>query len=120
MSYILLKDCIGKDRGWKVNMITVELWSKELMDEAFTATSLYSAVYAGLMANCKIKKEEPDFTFEQVTEWVDEVYHSAEGKAMMNEVKEKFEESQYYIDMVKKFQDIVDEIEPKKKERKKA
>lgn len=101
-------------------MITVELWSKELLDEAFTSTSLYSAVWAGMISNCKIKKEEPDFTFEQVTEWVDEIYSTDEGKAVMNDIKEKFEESQYYIAIVKSYQNIIDEIEPKKKEQKKT
>lgn len=120
MSYILLKDCIGKDRGWKVNMITVELWSKELMDDAFTSTSLYSAVYAGLIANCKIKKDEPDFNFEQVCDWVDKMNLTDADRLVLDEIRIKFEESQYYIALVKKFQAIVDEIEPKKKERKKA
>ncbi len=115
MSYILLKDFIGKDRGWKVNMMTVELWSKQLDDAAFQSSSLYGAVYAGLIANCKVKQEEPDFTFEQVCELVDEMNLTEAGRLVLDEIRVKFEESQYYITLVKKLQDKVDEIEAVKK-----
>jgi hypothetical protein len=115
MSYILLKDFIGRDRGWKVNMMTVELWSKQLDDAAFQSSSLYGAVYAGLIANCKVKQEEPDFTFEQVCEVVDEMNLTEAGQLTLDEIRVKFEESQYYIVLVKKLQDKVEEIENVKK-----
>lgn len=111
MSYILLKDFIGKDRGWKVNMMTVELWSKQLDDAAFQSSSLYGAVYAGLIANCKVKQEEPDFTFEQVCDLVDEMNLTESGRLTLDEIRVKFEQSQYYIVLVKKLQDKVEEIE---------
>lgn len=118
MSYLLLDNCIGKNRGWKVNMVTVEMWSKELDNAAFSSTSLYGAVYAGLVANCKVKQEEPDFTFEQVCDWVDECNLTPEGQQVLNQVKELFEASQYYIALVKKLKDTLEEAQEgdKKKE----
>lgn len=111
MSYILLKDCIGKDRGWKVNMMTIEMWSKELNTDAFNSTSTYAAVYAGLVANCLVKKEEPDFSFEQVCDYVD----SLQDDKILEDVKARFEESQYYIKLVKKLNEQIDEAKDDKK-----
>lgn len=115
MSYLLLTNCIGKDRGWKVNMFTVETWAKEIDTDAFNSTSTYGAVYAGLLANCKVKREEPDFTYEQVCDYVDELNTTEEGIKVLNEVKAKFEESQYYIKLVKKLNDQLDETADDKK-----
>ena len=115
MSYILLKDFIGKDRGWKVNMMTIELWSKQLDDSAFQSTSLYGAVYAGLVANCKVKQEEPDFTYEDISDLVDEMNLTDEGRKVLSDIKFKFEESQYYIELIKRLKQQVDEIESGKK-----
>lgn len=115
MSYILLKDCIGEDRGWKVNMMAVELWTKNIDDTAFNSTSVYSATYAGLIANCKLKQKEPDFTFEQVCDWVDEINLTNDGVKVLAEIKIKFEESQYYISLVKKLNETLSELTEDKK-----
>lgn len=118
MNYLLLPNCCGADRGWKVNMMTVELWAKNLESEAFNSTSLYWAVYAGLLANCRAKQIDPDFTFEQVTDWVDAQYTTEAGKLLLEEIRVQFEASQYYIDMVKKLEGQLQEAaeESKKKE----
>lgn len=110
MSYIQIENCIGKTRGWKVNMAAVEIWSKELDSIAFKSTSLYGAVYGGLIANCKVKQEEPDFTFEQVCDWVDEINLTEDGAKVLEEIRVKFEDSQYYISLLKKLQDTLKEI----------
>lgn len=110
MSYLLLKDCAGKDRGWKVNMMTIEIWSKSIDESAFSSTSTYAGVYAGLVANCKVKQEEPDFTFEEICDYVDKMNESDEGLAVLEEVKRLFEESQYYIKLVNKLKEQVAEL----------
>lgn len=90
----------GVNRGWKVNQMTIELWSKMINEDAFTSSSNYAAVYAGLVANCTVKRVEEDFTFEQVCDWVDELNLTEAGKATMVLIKTAFEESQYYITLL--------------------
>lgn len=107
MSYLLLKNCIGKDRGWKVNQKTIEIWSNKVDDKAFASTSNYGAMYGGLVANCYVKEEEPDFTFEQVCEYVDELNETTEGLAILEQIKEKFEASQYYIKILEKMEGML-------------
>jgi hypothetical protein len=60
----------GKTRGLKFNNLAVELLVKNYDGET-TASFIYSMIYAGLRGNCYVKREEPDFTFEVVCEWVD-------------------------------------------------
>lgn len=107
MSYLLLKNCIGKDRGWKVNQKTIEIWSNKVDDKAFASTSNYGAMYGGLVANCYVKEEEPDFTFEQVCEYVDELNETTEGLAILEQIREKFEASQYYIKILEKVEGML-------------
>lgn len=107
MSYVLLTNCIGKDRGWKVNQKTIEIWSNKVDDKAFASTSNYGAIYGGLVANCYVKEEEPDFTFEQVCDYVDELNTTPAGLALLEQVKEKFEASQYYIKILEKMEGML-------------
>ena len=91
MNYIQI-DIGGKLRGWKANQMTLELWSKKTSAESSNSTSTYAAVYAGLMANCYVKSEEPDFTFEDVCDWTDKL-----GVTELEKIKTAFEESESYI-----------------------
>jgi len=85
MSYLqieigpLKKDAKGVDipgsnlRGLKFNQLahveylTISAGSKN------NVLYSYALVYAGLYANCIAKREEPDFTFENVCDWVDKI-----------------------------------------------
>jgi len=94
----------GKERGWKVNQLTIELWAKHIDQDASPSTSTYAAVYAGLVANCYVKREEPDFTFEDVCEWVDEINLSGKYEPL-EKIKKTFEESRFYINLLDKLKD---------------
>lgn len=61
----------GKDRGLKFNQGAIIIMSQSVNPNHYTATINYATVYGGLMGNCIVKQEEPDFTYEEVTEWVD-------------------------------------------------
>lgn len=90
MSYIQLT--IGsKIRGLKYNQMAVMVMSQHLDYDNMAATYGYALIYAGLKANCYVKREEPDFTFEKVCEWVDEMTYEDLMKA-----KECFESTQTY------------------------
>lgn len=99
MSYLQI-EIGGKLRGWKVNMQTIEMWSKGLNFEAFSSTSVYRAVYAGLVANCEAKGEEQDFTYDEVQNWVDDLNDTEEGLKSLEEVKKAFEQSRSYVKLL--------------------
>lgn len=65
----------GKERGLKFSQ-----YAKEIIDEkthkgtlSSNAKNYYAIFYGGLIGNCSAKEEEPDFTYEDVEEWVDEL-----------------------------------------------
>lgn len=70
MSYIQL-ELGGKTRGLKFNQMAVITMTNYLDFNNLAATYGYALVYAGLVANCYVKREEPDFNFEQVCDWVE-------------------------------------------------
>ena len=70
MSYISL-ELGGKQRGLKFNQMAVITMTNYMDFDNLAATYGYALVYAGLVANCYVKREEPDFNFEQVCDWVE-------------------------------------------------
>ena len=110
MSYIQLT--IGnKLRGLKYNQMAVMVMSQNLDYDNMAATYGYALIYAGLKANCYVKREEPDFTFEQVCEWVDEMSYDDLMKA-----KECFESTQTY----RKLTEVGEKVEEQTKKKQKS
>jgi hypothetical protein len=73
MSYILLKDFIGKDRGLKFDQgahIEIALKIGTSRNAAFAG---YAIIWGGLVACVYRKGEEIDFTFEQVCDAADKL-----------------------------------------------
>lgn len=70
MSYIQI-EIGGKLRGLKFNQMAVVILAQKADYQNFAATGNYAMIYGGLKANCYVKSEEPDFTFEEVCDWVD-------------------------------------------------
>ena len=63
----------GKERGLKFNQMAVMIMSEYAAADHLLATAGYAMIYAGLRTNCYVKREEPDFTFEDLCEWVEVV-----------------------------------------------
>jgi len=112
MSYIQI-NIGGKLRGWKVNQLTLEEWSKRM--GATNTSAVYSAVNAGLVANCYVKGIEPDFTFEDVCDWCDQLLATPEGLKTVELIKETFEKSDAYLLTVKKLLELKESLPDKKK-----
>ncbi len=70
MSYIKV-DIGGKERGLKFNTLAIRLFVTKMDIANFNLTANYAMIYAGLYANCYVKGEEVDFTFEEVVDWVE-------------------------------------------------
>lgn len=71
MSYIQI-ELGGKLRGLKFNQLAIEVIGTH-NDTTTNTGFLYAMVYGGLRGNSYVKREEPDYTFEQVCDWVDEM-----------------------------------------------
>lgn len=72
MSYIKI-EIGGKERGLKFNQLALDI----ILDKSspkITTQNIYAMFFGGLTANSFVKGEEVDFTLEDVSEWVDELY----------------------------------------------
>jgi len=66
----------GKNRGLKFgNRALLNLMEKHQIKEGikFSFELLVDLVYFGLLNNCLVKKEDPDFALEDVENWVDDL-----------------------------------------------
>jgi hypothetical protein len=110
MSYIQLT-IGGKPRGLKFNQMAVLTMSQYIDYDNLAATFGYALIYSGLKANCYVKREEPDFDFEKVCEWVEEMSYDD-----LMKVKDVFESTQTFKTLNETTQ--TSEKETKKKQRK--
>lgn len=93
MSYIQI-EIGGKLRGLKFNqgaIISMATILDRIPEEDKISFGAYALIYAGLKGNCIVKGEEIDFTFEQVSDWVD-----ALSPDVINKVSETFNETQKF------------------------
>lgn len=63
----------GKDRGIKFNNLALLIMSEKTDKDFPDQTAAYAMVYGGLRGNSYAKQEEPDYTFEDVIDWVDKM-----------------------------------------------
>lgn len=69
MSYTQI-EFLGKTRGVKFNNYAIEQMAKVMVADSVSSLS-YATLWGGLLGNCYVKREEPDFTFEQVVDGID-------------------------------------------------
>lgn len=70
MSYIQIQFA-GKERGLKFNQGALIEYQSSVDINSHKSTAAYAMVWAGLKANCYVKQDELDLTFEQVCDEVD-------------------------------------------------
>jgi hypothetical protein len=102
MSYIQIQFA-GKERGLKFNQGALIEYQSSVDINSHKSTAAYAMVWAGLKANCYVKQDELDLTFEQVC---DEVDNMADEDLL--KVLEAFQTSTAY-------QKIITTAEPEKK-----
>jgi hypothetical protein len=85
----------GKPRGLKFNQMTVVTMTQYLDFNNSAATYPYALVYAALYANCYVKREEVDFDFEKVCEWVEEL-----SMEQIIEIRDAFEATQAFRNLI--------------------
>ena len=126
MSYIQVQ-IGGKLRGLKFNQLSIEVFSKHFRyedssegvkhtEDEMALTSLIACVYAGLVANCYAKREEPDFNFENVCDWVEAELIQAKNTDVVKAINDCFESSTAYIFSMNEMAARQEEITGKKKQ----
>jgi hypothetical protein len=110
MSYLQI-EIGGKKRGLKYNQLAIEVMAMHNDTETASAF-MYALIYGGLRGNSYVKREEPDYTFEDVCDWIDNLKDKNE---IILEATNKLTETQIFRDLVKKEEANDDTDKDKKK-----
>lgn len=103
----------GKHRGLKFNQLAFQLFCQKAKFELAAETSqVYAMFYGGLVGNCVAKGEEEDFTYEQVCDWVDELYLTDDGREIIKQVDKALTETQVFK---KTFSELIEKLNQDKK-----
>jgi hypothetical protein len=102
----------GKVRGLKFNQMAMEIFQKYIDQNAIMASCGYATFYGGLVGNCYVKRETPDFTFEDVVNWVDELYDNGK-QDVINSVDKCFSETQTFKRFLETATEEVEELKKK-------
>ena len=97
MSYIKI-EFGGRERGFKFNQLALEIMTG-LASSTESSANIYAMFYGGLRGNSYVKREEPDYTFEQVCDWVDALFADKKTE-VIKQVEEALTETQLYKSLI--------------------
>lgn len=124
MSYIkikigpLKKDDKGNDipgsneYGLKFNNYALEIMSNKMGGSAMSFT--YAMVYGGMRGNSYAKEVEPDYTFENVIDWIDAM-KKAERISVIEDVTKVMVATQNYKDLINEGTKVIESGKKKAK-----
>lgn len=99
MTGYIQADILGRKRGIKFGMLAVQQIGMEMQklgkvfgDNSIDLAAVPVIIYWGLFNNCYIKKEDPDFTFEDVVDFVDSNFTTPE---LFTPILQAFYESKF-------------------------
>lgn len=106
----------GKQRGVKFGMYALTMFSKRtgktlVPDDVITIKQAADIVYCGLVNNCIVKEVDTDFTYEDVTDWVEEMFFDEKGQETLSKIIETFSNSR----AIKHGQKLNEELDESKK-----
>ena len=104
MSYLQI-ELGGKLRGLKFNQLAIEIIST-YNDLESNTSFLYAMIYGGLRGNTYVKREEADYTFEEVCDWVDAMENKEE---IVAKVTSTLTETNIWQTLVKQGQKLEDD-----------
>jgi len=104
MSYLQI-DLGGKMRGLKFNQLAIEIIST-YNDLESNTSFLYAMIYGGLRGNTYVKREEADYTFEEVCDWIDAMENKEE---IVAKVTATLTETNIWQTLVKQGQKLEDD-----------
>jgi len=100
----------GKEYGIKFNQLAIEKLH-EFNDGETTSGFMYAMVYGGMIGYSRLKREDVDYTWENVCEWVDEMENKNE---QIQAVTILLNETKVWNDLIKQGQEIRENEEKKK------
>lgn len=98
MSYIKV-ELGGKEYGLKFNQLALEIIRSKSNPQS-DIQNVYALFYGGLRGNSFVKEEEPDYTFENVCDWVDDLYLKPEAGEIIKKVSDVFTSTQMYQSII--------------------
>lgn len=107
----------GIERGLKFNNKGLEV--VVLKADGTNTGFMYAMIYGGLIGNSYAKEQEPDYTFEQVIDWIDEIDPKIKVQ-LIEDVTKCMTSTQGYKTLVKAGESIEVEAIVKKKAPKKS
>lgn len=110
---MLIKVIGGRERPFKFSQYALEIFSRYIDFDALNSSAIYACVYAGLMGACfSNDREEPDFTFADVVEWIDKMYEDGE-KETISEILKAWEQTFAYREWTKELNETLrNQIKP--------
>jgi hypothetical protein len=117
-------DILGRERGLKFGTLAAENIMVKLTALGIATGGSYSSamisviIYWGLFNNCIAKEEDPDFTFEQVMDWTDEMTDepNVEVSELLTRIVRTYEESKAARSILLKLEKTVDGLKKKARE----
>lgn len=110
----------GKLRGLKFNQTTFELFALNATfeDSSITnSTMMYATFYGALVSNVYAKRQEQDFTFENVVDWVDELDNVGGNEQIFQDVNDKLAELKGYKKWMDKTKEAIEAKQPKEEKK---
>jgi len=86
-------DINGKKVGLKFNMYAGENLSS-VKGNPTTSANIVRMVWAGILGNAFVKQIEPEVSFEDVVEWVDNLTLSGDKEGVLQKISDTFLNSQ--------------------------
>lgn len=107
----------GKKRGLKFGMLAVpkigEAALKLQNDDVLSSQLAVEMFYWGMVNNCVVKQTDQDFTYEDVTNWVEEMWFDEQGQEAIKAVLKTFSESKVVTNGAKLLDSLDDETKKK-------
>jgi hypothetical protein len=91
----------GRKAGLKFNMYAIEQF-ETIKGRNGNIKNFTTIIYAGILGNAYVKQVEPQFTFEEVSDWVEELVLNGDTEGELNRVSEIFTNSQVLRTLIDK------------------
>lgn len=104
MSYIKI-NLGGVERGLKFNIYGIEKMTEKMRGKSVMAFA-YAMIWGGLQGNSYAKEEEPEYTFDQVIDWTDDLPGDEKNKTI-EDVTRVLMSTQGYKDLIKRGAEVL-------------
>lgn len=105
----------GKEYNLKFNQLALEIMTSKA-STSITSQNIYAMFYGGMRGNSYAKEEEPDYSFENVQDLVDEIYAEKRLEIIVD-IEKALTETQLYKSLLP---EIKDDKEKKSKQLRKV